>query len=69
VINAGDSVREATAYSIALNWFLNANCRFIIDYTRTEFDRPLLIQRDSMTGTALYSDREDVITARFQIGF
>ena len=69
VINAGDSVREATAYSVALNWFLNANCRFILDYTRTEFDRPLLIQRDSMKGTSLYSDREDVITARFQIGF
>jgi len=69
VINPGDSVREARAFSIALNWFLNSNCRFILDFTRTEFDQPLLIQRDSMKGTSLYSDREDVMTARFQFGF
>ncbi|RJR26002.1 MAG: hypothetical protein C4582_02730 [Desulfobacteraceae bacterium] len=69
LIRTGDSVRKAEAYSIALNWFLNEYARLILDFTRTEFDLPLLILRDPLTGTSIYSDKEDVITARFQIGF
>ncbi len=69
LITAGVSVREATAYSVAANWFLSAYVRLILDYTRTEFDRPLIVGRDSTKGTALESDVEDVITARFQMGF
>ena len=69
LITTGVSVREAQAYSIVLNWYLNAYYRFIVDYTHTEFDRPLLIMRDSFTGIAQYSEKEDVITARFQLSF
>jgi phosphate-selective porin OprO/OprP len=69
LIYEGDSVREAEAYTIALNWYLAPSVRVVLDATRTEFDRPLLIDRDPLTGEAVYSDREDVITGRLQFGF
>ncbi|MCK4349188.1 MAG: hypothetical protein KAW47_11295, partial [Thermoplasmatales archaeon] len=69
LITEGYSVREADSYSIALNWYLNPFTRLTFDVTRTTFDSPLLIYRDSLTGTAIYSDREDVLTGRFQFHF
>ena len=69
LIVVGNSVREANARSIALNWYINSYIRFVIDYTRTSFDEPLLIDRDALTGLSIYSDREDVFTARFQVAF
>ena len=65
----GNSVQKATAYTIALNWYLNPYVRLLIDATRTDFDRPLLIDRDSLTGQAIYSDQEDVFTGRVQLQF
>ncbi|MDY6951051.1 MAG: porin, partial [Thermodesulfobacteriota bacterium] len=69
LINEGDSVREAEAFTIALNWYPTAFVRVVLDVTRTNFDRPLLIDRDPLTGEAIYSDREDVVTGRVQFGF
>ena len=69
LINEGDSVRKAEAYSLAVNWYLDDNTRLILDATRTDFDRPLKVDRDSITGEAIFSDREDVLTARFQFEF
>jgi len=69
LVEAGDSVQEATAYTLALNWYLNPYVRLLIDATRTNFDRPLLIDRDPLTGEAIYSDREDVVTGRLQLQF
>jgi len=69
LIEPGNSVREATAYTIALNWYLNPYIRLLLNATRTNFDRPLLIEKDSLTGEGIYSDREDVLTGRFQLQF
>jgi phosphate-selective porin OprO/OprP len=69
LIFAGNSVREAEAYTIALNWYLNPYLRLILDATRTRFDLPLLVGKDPLTGETIFSDREDVITARLQLGF
>ncbi|MDY6988961.1 MAG: porin [Thermodesulfobacteriota bacterium] len=69
LINEGDSVREAEACTIALNWYPTEFVRVVLDITRTNFDRPLLIDRDPLTGEAIYSDREDVVTGRIQFGF
>ena len=69
LINAGDSVADATAYSFVVNWFLNPSARLLLDVTRINFDQPLLIDIDPLTGTAVLSDREDVVTARFQFQF
>jgi phosphate-selective porin OprO/OprP len=69
LINEGNSVREAEAYTIALNWYLNDFARLVVDYTRTDFDRPLLVGRDALEGTSIFSDREDVLTTRFQLAF
>ena len=63
------SVREATAYTIALNWYLNPYIKVLIDATRTKFDSPLLIDKDPLTGKTIYSNREDVFTGRFQFLF
>jgi phosphate-selective porin OprO/OprP len=69
LVNAGDSVREAEAFTVALNWYPTDFVRLVLDATRTTFDRPLLIDRDPLTGEAVYSDREDVFTGRLQFGF
>jgi phosphate-selective porin OprO and OprP len=69
LIVEGNSVRKAEAYTIALNWYLNPSARLIIDATRTEFDKPLIIDRDQLTGELIYAEREDVVTGRFQFGF
>ncbi|MDY6838717.1 MAG: porin [Thermodesulfobacteriota bacterium] len=69
LVEAGNSVREADAYTIALNWYLDETVRLVLDATRTDFDQPLLIDRDPITGEAVYSDREDVFTGRFQFRF
>jgi phosphate-selective porin OprO and OprP len=64
LIIAGSSVREATAYSLAASWYINRFTRLTLDATQTEFDRPLIIDRDDVNGTALYDDSETVVTAR-----
>jgi phosphate-selective porin OprO/OprP len=69
LIIEGNSVRKAKAYTIALNWFLNPSARVIIDATRTDFDKPLIIDRDPLNGELIYADREDVLTGRLQFGF
>jgi phosphate-selective porin OprO/OprP len=69
LVQPGNSVRKADAYTIALNWWLNSFARLTLDFTRTDFDQPLLIDRDSRTGQAEYSDSEDILTARFQFAF
>jgi phosphate-selective porin OprO/OprP len=69
LVEPGNSVREATAYTVALNWYLNPYLRLLINATRTRFDRPLLVTKDSLTGEAVYSDCEDVITGRIQLQF
>jgi phosphate-selective porin OprO/OprP len=69
LINAGDSVREAEAFTVAVNWYLSPLIRMTFDYTRTDFDQPLLIGRDALKGTSFFSDYEDSFTTRFQMGF
>jgi phosphate-selective porin len=69
LIIVGNSVAQAKAYSVALNWYLDPYVKLILDYTNTRFDQPLLILRDSISGTAIYSKKEDVITTRFQFEF
>jgi phosphate-selective porin OprO and OprP len=69
LINPGDSVRKANAYSIAVNWFLNHYSRLILDFSSTHFDIPLLIFRDPINGTEIFSDHENVFTGRFQFQF
>ena len=65
----GDSVQKAHAYTFVVNWYLNQFARLLVDFTRTEFDRPLLISRDALTGTSVFSDYENVLTGRFQLMF
>ena len=69
LIEPGNSVRKADAYTVVLNWYLNPYIRLLLSATRTNFDIPLLIEKDPMTGEGIYSDFEDVVTGRFQLQF
>ncbi len=69
LITDGISVRKATSWSLALNWYWNAHARLLLEASRTDFDQPLLIRRDPLTGTAIFNDREDVLISRLQFDF
>jgi len=69
LVQPGDSVQKATAYTLALTWYLNPYVKLLIDATRTNFDQPLLIEKNAQTGEEIYADREDVLTGRLQLRF
>ena len=62
------SVREADAYSLALNWILYPMVRLIGDYTLTELSDPIRT-RVNPDGSVDYIERETLITVRFSIDF
>ena len=68
LVDPGISVRRADALSLALNWWLDDSVRLILDYTHTNFDRPLMVGRDPLTGEGIYHDDIDLVTLRCQFG-
>jgi phosphate-selective porin OprO/OprP len=55
------SARKATAYGLGLNWYLNENLKWVINYEQTSFDG----------GAPAGADRDDekVFLTRFALGF
>jgi phosphate-selective porin OprO/OprP len=68
LVEPGDSVRRATSFTVALNWYLNQLMRISLDYSRTWFSQPLYHGTDS-EGVAYYDDMENVWGTRFQLTF
>lgn len=62
------SVKEADAYSLAVNWVLFPMARFILDYTHTCLSDPIRV-RVLPDGSTDYIEEENVITCRFSIDF
>jgi len=56
------STAGAWNYGVGLNWYLNRNFKFNLNYERTTFDTPV-----SFGGTL--RDKEDVILTRFQVSY
>jgi phosphate-selective porin OprO and OprP len=56
-----NAAREATAYGLGLNWYLNENLKWVLNYDRTSFD-------GGAPGGADRED-EDVFLTRFALGF
>jgi phosphate-selective porin OprO/OprP len=56
------STAGAWNYGVGLNWYLNRNFKFNLNYERTEFDTAVKF------GDAL-RDHEDVILTRFQVSY
>jgi phosphate-selective porin OprO/OprP len=58
--NPASSASSAKAWAVGLNWYLNKNLRWMLDYERTAFE-----------GGATAGDREDesIVFNRFQISF
>lgn len=62
--NPATAVSAATGYSVAVNWYLNQNLRWTLEYDHTDFD--------GGAGTAaLVTDRKDenAYVTRFALGF
>jgi phosphate-selective porin OprO/OprP len=57
------SAREATEFGVGLNWYLNSNLRFYLDYEHTRFDG------GSQTKGAVTASDENVILGRVQVSF
>jgi phosphate-selective porin OprO/OprP len=55
------SASKATSYGLGVNWYLNENLKWVLNYDRTEFDG----------GAAGGADRADesVFLTRFALGF
>jgi phosphate-selective porin len=68
LVEPGDSVRRATSFTVALNWYLNQLMRISLDYSRTWFSQPLYHGTDP-EGVAYYDDMENVWVTRFQLTF
>ena len=66
--NAFVSIREADAYSFAINWIPHQMLRIILDYTYTDFTDPIRV-RVNPDGDVDYVDKESVFTFRFSIDF
>ena len=56
-----NAARKATAYGLGLNWYLNENLKWVLNYDRTSFD-------GGAAGGANRED-EDVFLTRFALGF
>jgi phosphate-selective porin OprO/OprP len=56
-----NAAREATAYGVGLNWYLNENLKWVLNYDHTSFD-------GGAPGGADRED-EDVFLTRFALGF
>lgn len=70
VVDAGRGSRvqgtdEADAWTLGLNWYLNSNLRFMLDYVRTDYDTPF---SPIDSGLAAESD-ERAIVLRGQFAF
>lgn len=62
------SVREADAFSVALNWMPIPMVRLMLDYTRTDLSDPILVRRNP-DGSINYIEEEQVSTLRLYISF
>lgn len=60
---ASGSAREATEFGVGLNWYLNSNLRFYLDYEHTRFDG------GSQTKGAVTAGDENAVLGRVQVSF
>ena len=68
LVERGESVRRATSFTVALNWYLNQLMRLSLNYSRTWFTEPLYYGT-SPEGIGYYDDRENAWFTRFQLEF
>jgi phosphate-selective porin OprO/OprP len=68
LVERGNSIRRAYAFTIALNWYLNSMMRINFDYSETRFSDDLFLGTHPR-GYSYYEDREQVWVTRFQLEF
>ena len=64
--NLFDSVKEAEAYSIALNWIMNPIFRLIFEFSHTHLSDPVRVRLND-DGGINYIENENVFTVRTYI--
>lgn len=69
VTRGGKMNSEVDSWSLGLNWLLNPNTKFMVEYTRTMFGGPTCaLDTDVRAGTSC-KDHEDLVSVRAQYNF
>ncbi len=68
LVNQGFSIRETKAFTLGINWYLNAMMRVTLNYSHTKFEDPLYLGTH-WKGYSYYEDSEHAWITRFQLEF
>ena len=68
LVERGNSMRRAYAFTVTLNWYLNSMMRINFNYSETRFYDDLFLGTNPR-GYSYHEDREQVWVTRFQLEF
>ena len=69
------SAKSAETWTLGVNWYLNTNAKFALNYARTSFDGGALQKglaqtlNNNATNRSRDREDEDALLARFQVAF
>jgi phosphate-selective porin OprO/OprP len=67
--NRGENSENAQTITLGLNWILNPNSRVLMNYSETNFDRPVTYLSTTTPATLGSTSNEKVLSIRTQLNF
>ena len=67
--NRGENSENAQTITLGLNWILNPNSRVLMNYSETNFDRPVTYLSTTTPATLGSTSNEKVLSVRTQLNF